>query len=675
MLPWDRPQGMDELRHISPCFGNSYTCKGTQDVLSSVGVAIREMNEIQRSTLTLHFHLSMQAIVMDNITWPFSDVGTGADVRAEAQQVEGYVCRPDSRGGKDDNKGAYRPIVNINHDPRFIAIASTRGASVRDNVTAFLAMGTYVELELRVRGCVVIHGSSFWSTMACHLKPSVNYYQMLSWDASGNGYERQMVYRGWAIYEKQLFTEKIVSVCFMDPSKVSQWDDNIKASMLNQQEFTEIWEDRGRIDVSMGVSASTWFDAERRQSIESGAQGDSIAEHASAIWQDFDSALIMPEPYYDQRQYWFKIETYATTEYRYALGKTFFCPACRDTQEPETYQRARFLVGGNGYANACIGCAHFNALKVQSHIGDVKELADWQRYGLASAMYVYDKYLQFKNPCEDMAAFLKACAPIAYTDYGKAISHYGGLRIAPWQAIEYAGCGKAKQLAWDRAYDASNNLCYICYYDAGNSVYAGFMKSILKPEDRRELYFGVTDPREELLGDTLELALGILTMAIRYPKHFINWGGSDGANACVRGIERSIWRYAAAEAIELLTADQPRRRSPPRRDEDVENYLRSMTQGLTVVLEAVVDGDREFPQQPTGEVSTAPPMPEESAGSENVQPEEENEAADLSHGLRQAGIRHDRPARNWQNHDWYSRVYVLRSLRKLKAYRLARLSH
>ena len=109
-------------------------------------------------------------------------------------------------------------------------------------------MGTYVALELRVRGCVVIHGSSFWSKMACHLKPSVNYHQMLSWDASGNGDERQMVHRGWAIYEKQLFTEKMVPVCFMDPSKVKEWDENIKASMLNQQEITEIWEDRGRIE-------------------------------------------------------------------------------------------------------------------------------------------------------------------------------------------------------------------------------------------------------------------------------------------------------------------------------------------------------------------------------------------------------------------------------------------
>ena len=51
-------------------------------------------------------------------------------------------------------------------------------------------------------------------------------------------------------------------------------------------------------------------------------------------------------------------------------------------------------------------------------------------------MYAYDNFLQIVNPCDDMVAFLKACAPIAYTDYGKAISHYGGLRIAPLQAVE-----------------------------------------------------------------------------------------------------------------------------------------------------------------------------------------------------------------------------------------------
>ena len=125
-------------------------------------------------------------------------------------------------------------------------------------------------------------------------------------------------------------------------------------------------------------------------------------------------------------------------------------------------------------------------------------------------------------------------------------------------------------------------------------------------------------------------------MAIRYPTHFITWAGSDGANACVRGIERSIWRYAAAEAIELLTAEQPRKRSPPRRDEDIENYIKNLTHGLDVKFEAVVDGDRKIQQQSTGEVSTAPPMPEETTGNENVQPEEEDEVEILNQGIRQA---------------------------------------
>ena len=165
------------------------------------------------------------------------------------------------------------------------------------------------------------------------------------------------------------------------------------------------------------------------------------------------------------------------------------------------------------------------------------------------------------------------------------------------------------------------------------------MKAILTPEERRELYHDVTNPREEHLGDTLELALGILTMAVRYPNHFINWKGSEEANACVRGIERSVWRYAAAEAIELLTADQPRKRSPPRRDETIEAYIRSLTHGLNVTFEAVVDSDRENRYgQPTEEVSAAPPMPDETVVGESGQPEEEIEDESL-HTAIMEGIR------------------------------------
>ena len=420
-----RDKGWGDLTHVSPCFMSSYTCMDSQGVLSAVNDAVRGMKSRGRP---LRYIITCRC-KRSSWTTLHGRSATWALVRAETQRrLKATYVDPILEVARMTTRA---PIININHDPRFIALASAQGKAVHNHVTAFLAMGSYVALELRVRGCVVIHGSSFWSKMACRMKPALNGFQMLSWDAYGNGDERQMVYRGWAIYEKQLFTEKMVSVCFMDPTKVSEWDDNIKASILNQQGFAEIWDDRGRIDVSMRVSASTWFDAERRESIESGAQGDSIAEHASTIWQNFDVALIMPEPYYDQRQYWFKLDKYSSTECRYALGKTYYCHSCRNTQDPDAYTCARFLTGGNGYAHACIGCAHFDALKTQSFISKTSELVEWQRYGLASAMYAYDHFLQFSNPCEDMVAFLKACAPIAYTDYGKAISHYGGLRIAP----------------------------------------------------------------------------------------------------------------------------------------------------------------------------------------------------------------------------------------------------
>ena len=62
--------------------------------------------------------------------------------------------------------------------------------------------------------------------------------------------------------------------------------------------------------------------------IEHGAQGDSIAElrNVAGLRCCIDHA----SAYYDQRQCWF--------------------------------------TGGNGYAHACIGCAHFDALKNQSFL-------------------------------------------------------------------------------------------------------------------------------------------------------------------------------------------------------------------------------------------------------------------------------------------------------------------
>ena len=182
---------------------------------------------------------------------------------------------------------------------------------------------------------------------------------------------------------------------------------------------------------------------------------------------------------------------------------------------------------------------------------------------------------------------LRACGPLVFWSCGPLVlwsagplvpwspgpavrRSYGGLRCPIATSIAYASWGKAKQLAWDRAYDAQNNLCFIAYYDAGNAAYAGFMKTLLTPQEREDLFRGSENPAEELLGDVFELALGLLTFGVRYPFLVKRWGSQQDINACIYGLERCFLSYSAKESIKLVAARQPKKRKPPTRDEAVE---------------------------------------------------------------------------------------------------------
>ena len=114
------------------------------------------------------------------------------------------------------------------------------------------------------------------------------------------------------------------------------------------------------------------------------------------------------------------------------------------------------------------------------------------------------------------------------------------------------------------------------YHDAGNSACTACLKRIFSAENRRELFYNVTNPKEELLGDVFELALGMLTLAMRHPEKFDNLGTFHDMNACIQGLECSVYRNCASESIELMSADSPRKRSPPRRIAEIERYSSEM---------------------------------------------------------------------------------------------------
>ena len=213
-------KGWSDLSRVAPIYSpndpNQYGCAHVKATLESVASAIQSMTPEQRGMVTVHVRLSLQAVMLDNLRWPMNDAGEGATIRADSQSklVETYVkpildiARLTSRA----------PIININHDHRFLSAGNHRLRAGAGTFTGFLGIGACLALELRSRGCLVVHGSTFWSKMVSHMRGS----------------------RGFAIYEKQLFVEKMVAVCFLNHDKTSQWAEQITTPILAQERYNDI---------------------------------------------------------------------------------------------------------------------------------------------------------------------------------------------------------------------------------------------------------------------------------------------------------------------------------------------------------------------------------------------------------------------------------------------------
>ena len=63
------------------------------------------------------------------------------------------------------------PVVMINHDRRFLA-ASHKVLDRRQDFAGYDAVGACLALQLRLRGCIVVRGSSFWCKLMSSLKES-----------------------------------------------------------------------------------------------------------------------------------------------------------------------------------------------------------------------------------------------------------------------------------------------------------------------------------------------------------------------------------------------------------------------------------------------------------------------------------------------------------------------
>ena len=63
-------------------------------------------------------------------------------------------------------------------------------------------------------------------------------------------------------------------------------------------------------------------------------------------------------------------------------------------------------------------------------------------------------------------------------------------------------------------------MAYKVSYDPGNAAYASYMRYLIQDSDILRRIFQHSSPNDEILGDGMEIALAVASIATRFPAYF-----------------------------------------------------------------------------------------------------------------------------------------------------------
>ena len=487
---------------------------------------LQRVNKDVLSKLTVHVHLSLYGVMLA----PLSDEVLESSYIKPITEVHGLVPRS--------------AVVTINDDPLFNGLDHTS-----------LSYGIVVKKlakELRANGCLVLTTSSMWPKLL-----SVT-------GGAGHRIKAEQADLGWSLLEKSMLNEKVLATCMLDPVKINVMSACIKPFNLDHVRINRIFTFIDDDEVKF-ISADATAGEEQASATRDLARIRRTERRRSDLpFGSEDIALIEPKPYHDHETFWWKIDQYQTPNERTTVpGRAFYCEQCRNSSLDSDSLR------NSAFGSYCPGCAFKEQWRQYQ---DVVTCDDWKRleqYAGACAVYLYNNHFldhdsgeAVHNLRDCIKLFIKHCASMSRSNLAKTISSMGALRVPVNIAVEYCQQGRAKHLGWERALTYDGDVCYIAYYDPGNAAYAGYMNCLFTRDEITDMCRGSPDPSEELLGDILETAAGLLTVACRFPDLFPMWGGKQEVEACLRGIERSFHRYAAVESITLFPTQSRKKRRP-----------------------------------------------------------------------------------------------------------------
>ena len=176
----------------------------------------------------------------------------------------------------------------------------------------------------------------------------------------------------------------------------------------------------------------------------------------------------------------------------------------------------------------------------------------------AMTLYESDEDWLSYDPSSDLKGFMKMTIRVLLTsDLGKAISQYGFVRMRPSAAAKLFGTSRGHMVVTTRFKKPSEDGVYFRFsYDMGNKLYAAYAHALFSPEFIRDT-FGHETPKEEKLGDAIEIVLGLMEIWDSVP-HCIptNHFNQKVINEIRRGVECSLIHFCSIGEIKMSSKNR-----------------------------------------------------------------------------------------------------------------------
>ena len=234
------------------------------------------------------------------------------------------------------------------------------------------------------------------------------------------------------------------------------------------------------------------------------------------------------------------------------------------------------------------------------------------------------------DPGNQMKGFMQmAIRELLNSPLGKSVSQYGFVRMVPSAAAKLFATSRGHLIVTTRFVRTKEGESKVAYYrfsyDMGNKLYAAYMHAVFSEEFIKDV-FRVENPKEEKLGDAIELVLGLLELWDSVPSCIPSkLQGQVFVNEIRRGIECSLIDFCSMEGAKLSTTN----RKITNKKKGIEDEIPESIQGIPNELGFYIPDNEGEDYSPFTELLEEAEE-EQDEGDEEMEEEEEPEIIESS---------------------------------------------